>query len=263
MTCLGVDIDTKEFTVFITPNKVQEILLECEIWHDKSECTKKQLQSLLGKLLYVTKCVRISRPFLNRMLDLLRAADKLSKISLNIDFKRDLNWFKNFLPRFNGKAFISHRAISKEIELDASLQGLGARWGHQVYAIVIPKGYKDFTIVHLEMLNILVAMRIWASQWQGKAVKIFCDNAAVVSVLNSGKTRDMTLAASARNIIMETAEADIFLRTTHIMGKVNEIADSLSRWSLGVQYQQKFCQLLPIHVWSKVPDNALEINWCI
>ena len=265
VTCLGVDIDTVEFTVFITPDKVREILLECESWVNRSECTKKQLQSLLGKLLYVTKCVRISRPFLNRMLDVLRAADKLTKISLSMDFKRDLNWFQKFLPRFNGKAFITHRSITEEIELDASLQGLGARWGHQVYTIAIPMGYKDFTIVHLEMFleNILVAIRTWASQWQGKAVRIFCDNAAVVSVLNSGKTRDMILAAIARNIFMETAQADICLRTTHIMGKINEIADSLSRWNMGVHYQQKFYHLLPIHVWTKIPDKALEINWSI
>ena len=110
---------------------------------------QKQLQPLLGKLLYITKCVRISRPFLNHMLDVLRAADKLTKISLSMDFKRDLNWFQKFLPRFNGKASITHRPITEEIELDASLQGLGARWGHQVYTIAIPMGYEHFTIVHL------------------------------------------------------------------------------------------------------------------
>ena len=49
-------------------------------------------------------------------------------------------------------------------------------------------------------------------------------------VLNSGKTRDLTLAAIAQNIFMEAAGFDIFLKTIHIMGVTNEIADSLSRW---------------------------------
>ena len=111
------------------------------------------------------------------------------------------------------------------------------------------------------MLNILVAIRTWASQWQGKAVRIFCDHAAMVSVLNSGKTRDLTLAAIARNIFMETAQGDISLKTVHIMGRVDEIADSLSRWNMGTQYQQKFHHLLPIHFWTKIPENALAINW--
>ena len=91
VTCLGVDIDTEQFTVSIPPEKVAEILKECSSWANRQHCTKRELQSLLGKLLYITKCVQISRPFLNRMLDLLRSADKLSKISLTVDFKRDFN----------------------------------------------------------------------------------------------------------------------------------------------------------------------------
>ena len=126
VTCLGVDIDTEKFTVSIPPEKITEILTEWHIWADRQECSKRQLQSLLGKLLYITKCVHLSRPFLNRMLDLLRSSDKLSKIYLTMDFKRDLNWFLEFIPKFNGKAFISHQPITEEIELDASLQGLGA-----------------------------------------------------------------------------------------------------------------------------------------
>ena len=88
----------------------------------------------------------------------------------------------------------------------------------------------------------------WGQQWCGKAVRIACDNQAVVSVLNSGKTRDLTLAAIARNIFMKTAQADIMLKTVHIMGKVNEIADSLSRWTIGAHYRQKFNSLLPVYI---------------
>ena len=137
----------------ITPEKAKEILAECQSWVNRHECTKCQLQALLGKLLYITKCVRISRNFLNRMLDLLRSSDKLAKVILTTDFKRDLNWFLEFIPKFNGKAFISHQPVTEEIELDASLQGLGARWGKQVYSIQIPLGFQNMSIVHLEMLR--------------------------------------------------------------------------------------------------------------
>ena len=43
----------------------------------------------------------------------------------------------------------------------------------------------------------------------------------VVSVLNSGKTQDLTLAAIARNIMMEIAEQDIDLQVIHILGVQN------------------------------------------
>ena len=151
----------------------------------------------------------------------------------------------------------------EEIQLDTSLQGLGARWGSQVYSIPVPLGYENMSIVHLEMLNILVAIRVWGPQWSGKAIRVACDNQAVVMVLNSGKTRDLTLAAIARNIFMEAAGFDIFLKTIHIMGVTNEIADSLSRWTIAEYFRKKFYSLLPNHVWVHTPNNALTINWCI
>ena len=55
-------------------------------------------------------------------------------------------------------------------------------------------------------------------------------------VLNSGKTRDLNLAAIAHNIFMEAAHFDVFLKTVHIMGIHNDIADSLSRWTISVYW---------------------------
>ena len=77
---------------------------------------------------------------------------------------------------------------------------LGVIWGSQVYALTIPLGYTNFQIVHLQILNILAAIRLWQTQWSDKKVEIACDNQAVVQVLTSGKTRDLTLAAISRNI---------------------------------------------------------------
>ena len=66
---------------------------------------------------------------------------------------------------------------------------------------------------------------------------IHCDNQAVVTILNSGGTRESSLAAMARNIAMITALNDIELRVVHIPGKDNVIADNLSTLALGPQYR--------------------------
>ena len=60
-------------------------------------------------------------------------------------------------------------------------------------------------IVRYEMLNIMVAIRTWGMGWSGKTVLIHCDNEAVVTVLTSGRTKDLTLADIARNIWLGTA----------------------------------------------------------
>ena len=59
-----------------------------------------------------------------------------------------------------------------------------------MYALPIPCGFGNYTIVHLEMLNIMVALKVWGQHWSNKCVEIKCDNLAVVSVLQEGKARD-------------------------------------------------------------------------
>ena len=210
------------------------------LWHDRTHCNKKQLQSLLGSLLYVSKCVRTSRLILNRLLEVLHSMEDKKQVALTIDAKRDINWFIKFLPLYNYITFFDHRPTNYSIELDASLHGLGARWGSQLYAMVLPLGYLDLQIVHLEMLNILAALRVWKDQWKDKKVAIACDNLAVVQVINVGRTRDLTLAAIARNIQFQAAVNNINLKVTHIAGKKNVIADLLSRWQTTSNPQAPF-----------------------
>ena len=104
------------------------------------------------------------------------------------------------MPRFNETAsFVLHK-VHHEIELDAGLQGLGARWGNRVYAVKLPTEHTNMTIVHYEMLNVMVVLTTCGTLWSGKTVLIHCDNEAVVTLLTTGKTQDLTMAAISRNI---------------------------------------------------------------
>ena len=55
------------------------------------------------------------------------------------------------------------------------------------------------------MLNMLVALKLWAHLWTNKRVKLYCDNQAVVKVLSTGNTRDAVLGACVRNVWLLTA----------------------------------------------------------
>ena len=263
VNCLGILVNTENFTLSVPPKKLQEILLMCQTWRQKVTCTKCQLQSLLGSLLFITKCVRSSRFFLNRLLDVLRSIQNKDQVVLSQEAQRDINWFQKFLPTFNGVTIFDHRPTAHEIELDACLQGIGARWGSQVFAFSLPLGYLNYNIAHLEMLNILVALRVWQHFWAKSRVRIACDNEAVVQVLGLGRTRDLTLAAIARNIQLQMATWDINLQVVHIPGKENQIADLLSRWNLTKDPQDRLSTLLPHHEWVTVHEDHLQIDWCI
>ena len=46
-----------------SPEKLAQIVDLCSLWADKSYCSKRDLQSLLGHLLYIAKCVKPARVF--------------------------------------------------------------------------------------------------------------------------------------------------------------------------------------------------------
>ena len=88
----------------------------------------------------------------------------------------------------------------------------------------------NWTIVHLEMINLLLVLRLLHNKRTSNKVLIHCDNQAVVTVLNTGKTHDPFLAACARNVWYVTAVNDIDACFSHIRGVDNTVADILSRW---------------------------------
>ena len=104
--CLGVIIDMVDTSISIPEEKLQQIKQTVAEWGVKKTCTRHQLQSLLGQLLYIHKCVKLARLFVNRMLQLLRINYANSTIVLTGDLFCDLNWFSRFLTRYNGRSFI-------------------------------------------------------------------------------------------------------------------------------------------------------------
>ena len=139
--------------------------------------------------------------FLNRILELLRSAHGRHKILLTPDFKRDLRWFAKSLPMYNGISMYDHKKVDTPLELDVCLTGFRRRCGNLVYHLPIQRGYNIWTIVHLEMVNILIPVRLWKRQWASHRVLIHCDNEVVISVLITAKTRDPYLAACAQHMV--------------------------------------------------------------
>ena len=81
--CLGVEIDTEKGLISIPQAKLRQICDTVSEWKNSKFCTKCQLQSLLGHLLYIHKCVKPARYFFNRMLQLLREYHGQAPIHLN------------------------------------------------------------------------------------------------------------------------------------------------------------------------------------
>ena len=69
-----------------------------------------------------------------------------------------------------------------------------------VYTISKPSGFRDHIIVHLQMVNVLVALELWGSLWANKIIRIHCNNDAVVDVLSTSRARDEILGIYVHNV---------------------------------------------------------------
>ena len=72
MICLGVQLDTNNSTLSVSSERLCEIEQLLDQWLSKRTATKSALQSLVDKLVFVSKCVHQSRVFIARILALLR-----------------------------------------------------------------------------------------------------------------------------------------------------------------------------------------------
>ena len=129
----------------------------------------------------------------------------------------------------NGVTMYDIHPISGHIYLDACLTGLGGCFQNIVYTIPLPLRFENYSIVHLERLNIVVALKIWGTMWRDARIQIHCDNLAVVQVLNSGGSRDLILSTCAHIIWLLSALYNITIQFSHIAGVQNTVADLLSR----------------------------------
>ena len=264
LTCLGIDINIDTNTMSIAEDKLEAIYAECIAVSNKNSLSKQAYQSLLGKLIYIQKCVKPSRTFINRILDLFRKNSHQKKIKLNDEFQKDIRWFLTFLPTYNGVSYIKKTEVedSQSLFLDACLTGMGAVWRNKVYATPIHNfGDLKLSIVHFEMLNLVIALRVWGSSWQHKHLKVHCDNLGVVQVVKTGKTKDPFLALCIRNIWLLTASHDIDLDISHIPGTFNIIADALSRlYSDRTVHRDILTMLSAYYYWEKVPVSYFNLE---
>ena len=121
-------------------------------------------------------------------------------IRLNASARSDIEWWGQFCETWNGVAMMT--AVNKgspgvEIAIASDASGswgcgavCGADWFQRQW-----KGLgqsQQYSITAKELLPVVVATAVWGKNWQGKTVKAWCDNAAVVAIVNLGSPRPCT-----------------------------------------------------------------------
>lgn len=177
------------------PAKINKRLEVVKKYKARRSMSKKELQSVIGKLVHVAKCVPPARLFISCLLEALREAKK-KYIKVSGDMKQDLNWFLTFCQEWNGVYLINPSKPTTAITVDASMTGIGASDGRRAYGKQIAADHQIArNITELESINIAVALHTFIdSSFRGH---LFCDNAASVQVMESGKGRNKIILEAA------------------------------------------------------------------
>ena len=133
---------------------------------------------------------------------------------------------------------------------DASQRGWGAHMGSLTASGIWDLEMSLLHINHLELEAVFMALKEFQHTLPDKHILLNTDNTTVACYLNKqGGARSFSLSQRAERILLWCQEKEIHLTATYIPGKLNILADALSRSHM----------LLPTE-WTLV-HKALEPVW--
>ena len=230
---LGITFDSNTMTMEISDKKVEEIKTELSTWLYKTAAKCREVESLVGKLQFVAKCIRSGRIFLGRLIRWIRDMNREIRYTIPIEAHKDIAWWSRFIQEFNGVALLwlaKEPSTDKILQTDACLKGFGGICGSSYFRGRFPKQDQKCNIAVLEMWAVMVGLKLFVEQLRGKYFWVHVDNEAVATVLNSGGSHDTELQNTLREIALIAAKYQFVIRARFILGVTNRVADWLSRW---------------------------------
>ena len=261
---LGVTLDSQMLTMEIPQDKIEDTKQELDTWLYKTKATRKEIESLVGKLQFMGKCIKPGRIFIARLINWIRGLPRKGYNTIPLEARRDMAWWGRYLQHFNGVSIIwmhNNPEVDTVIATDASKRGFGGIAGQEYFKGRFPGEWHDRNIAELEIRAVVVALKIWGPKLEGQYFWVHVDNEAVATVLNSGAARDPMLQGALREVAMMAAKHQFILKAKHISGISNRIPDWLSRWH-ETDSRRQFHEFMRGKSLKrcKLPDQCLEFN---
>ena len=248
MLWIGIIFDAQQMTMTMPEQKLRRALSTVLFWLTQAAIPFRALQQLTGLLTHICRCCPSGRMFMSRLYDAQANTSQLDTLPITSDMRLDLQWFARLLPHFQGIRLIRKPEIHIVLTADSCLTGAGAATQSSFYTLQYPHSFRALKlhITILEMVNILIAMRLWAHSWRSNNILIFCDNAAVVASLQAGRAKHPILRAATKEIWLLAAVYDLQVIVRHRPGASTqmEVADALSRAHLSEYFHSVIHKLV-------------------
>ena len=214
---------------------------------NKDFCTVRQFMSLIGLLTATEKQVWLGRlhmrPIqwhLKKHWHVPEVLDKVIPVSSALHLH--LDWWLDKKNVLRGQPLHPLRH-ALQVFTDASNEGWGAHLREATARGVWSKPESHFHINFLELKAVWMALKSFEHLCRHQIVLIATDNTTVVSYINKeGGMRSGSLCALLLRLLSWCHPRGIVLRARHIPGRLNVIADKLSRHNQVIQMECSLSQ---------------------
>ena len=293
---LGMSFDTVSWLVAPSPQRLLRLQNTLSYVRSAGSVTARCLASLLGSMESMSLLLplgRLHKRSVQRffMREWLAGSKKWYRlIPVKEDFLRatsqwlDLDWLNQGVP-------ITNPPPQEVLFTDASQGGWGAHLGNLTAAGQWPDHLRCLHINRLELEAVWLALDQFVEVVRGKHVLVNTDNTSVAFYINKqGGAHSYSLSRRAEEILLWCQARQILLTARYLPGKLNVLADALSRshmilpteWTLTHRvlepiwnrwfkphvdlFATKFSKRLPVYI-SPVLDpeawavDALSVPW--
>jgi hypothetical protein len=235
LSFLGIHMDCVSRTLTLPPVKLLEVKKLVSVWSVKTKVTKKELQRFVGKLNWCCKVVHGGRTFIRNLINLMvKLRSSHHRVRLTSAAKSDIQWWVTGLDNFHGTTQFNCDIPlpSYQFATDACLTGegghFGTDWFHVNWSIDVPEKVSSHINV-LELKTIHIAAEKWGHNWRGNHILVRTDNTATLAAINKGSSRNLEMLEIVKQIFWLSIKHRFRLSTFFVPGKINILADILSR----------------------------------
>ena len=251
LTFLGIELDTVAMEARLSGSRLQEFTEMLAGWESAGAAgrTVDDLASLIGKLDWACRVIRVGRPFKRRLLEALkwhrkRHAAGTAKLTLSEQAQGDIAWWRALAKDWNGVGLLYEIEWSNAerkgavwyVHTDACNTGYGAvhngRWFRGEWTPAQLRAAQRSTrtsMPFLELHALVQAAVTWSKHWRGKRIVFYCDAEAAYMALKKRASRTDEMAELIRILTLDAVHNGYDFKCAHIAGVKNVTADALSR----------------------------------
>ena len=232
---LGIEINTVCGTLRLDPGKTKQLVALLKEFAVKKRVSKKQLQSLAGKLSWASHVHQWGKPFISTFFQAISLLNQPNhKFRITSSMHNDILWWINCLHKDINLRLIWDQRPEVTISTDSSSVGAGGfcfNDGDFCYINwILDKPYLANAHINIkELAATVVSLQRWAPAYQGKHIKILTDNFMTTCVINNHYASNSMANKLLKQISALVIKHNIIITAHYLKGSLNDLADAISR----------------------------------